>query len=321
MTRLIAIIAVLSATIGGAFAGSVTYVDLATTPQLYYGSCSVGTSGSVGQTCTPSTPTLDSGTFLNTTFATVQANQLTPNSSSPVSSTAGVGFIIDANSASASSNANDDYYVEARNNGASVVDVDLGNCTGLTPTGCTGVTDAAAVYLIIGGLAPSGTGDITVTLTGQTHSGTVTLTSGEDYLGANSTTLPTCDDANATVSGACNTGNSDVSQVNGNDTDPGGTLGAETFTYNNAFGAMQATSGTNYYLDVVEITDFSVFNNLEQISLATNSGKAYQMVLAGITVTSTPEPGTIAMMFIGIGMIAIWTVRRRHAKQATATTE
>jgi hypothetical protein len=172
---------------------------------------------------------------------------------------------------------------------------------------------------------------ITVTLNGVTPgdvavTDTINLTAGVDYRGTNSSTaLPSCTDANSnnptkSVGTACTAQSSDAAQVSGTDSSPGGSGGNTVVTYNNVFGT-ETKSGTNYYLDVQELALGTHFagDYLNSITITSDSpsGGKERMLFSGLTVDEAPEPGTSALLGIGLGLAAFWKIRGRRAKNGS----
>jgi hypothetical protein len=164
--------------------------------------------------------------------------------------------------------------------------------------------------MIQANLEASGWQGVTVTLNGVTPLGaavtdTIDLTAGTDYRSTASSQTVGCTDA------GCGT-----TQASGTDSSPGGSGGNQVVTYNNVFGT-QTLGGTSYYFDVQELELGSHFagdylNSMTIANVAASSGKE-RIVFSGLSVDEAPEPGTVALLGIGLGLIALWKIRSQGA--------
>lgn len=327
MLRIVAIIGLALATLGGAVAGNIVPIDL-TTATVGTGTCN--TAG----TCVPVVSTTSTGTFENTLFTT----QIVPSSITTGPSAQTVGptqFILNAQA-----NTDDEYISAAGNNRDTSILIDLGTCTGVTaPTTACGLSNVDALYTMIQANGDVfGDQGITITLNGVTAglsaiTGTIDLTAGVDYRAANSTiaSSETCTDANSNnptnnVGTACTVQNSATAEVTGSAHATAGTLsGNMVVTTNNGLGA-ETSGNTNYFLDVQELELGNNFLNgafLNSITITSNSpsGGNSKILFSGLSadqVTATPEPGTVAFLGIGLGLIAIRKIRARRADRLPA---
>jgi hypothetical protein len=336
MLRIFAIVGLAFVGLGAALAvpissGTLVPINL-TTSNVYIGTCT-------GFNCTPTVSNLPntpsaglgnvSGSYENILFNAAAIDPAAPPptpSTSPVNVTTGSGttpFILAAQSASPN---NDTYYSTNGSNLDTSLVVDLGTCNGSVPgaltTSTCGLFNVDAVYTMIqANLESFGLQGVTVTLNGVTPLGAavtdvIKLTAGTDYRGNSSTAAVTCDDANRTSPTSCAAQNSDTAYSVGYDPTPGGTGGNSVTTYNNVFGA-QTSGGTNYYFDVQELelgSNFAGdFLNSMTITNTTASGGKERILFSGLSVDEAPEPGTVALLGIGLGLIAFWKIRSQRA--------
>lgn len=323
--RIVALIGLGLATLGGAIAGNIVPINLTAQP--------VGVATCATVACGPVVSSTTTGTFENQLFTTIYASSPPPTPSNtaqtPIDSPA--PFLLTAQSGGA----NDDAYLSTNTtNLETSILVDLGTCTGTAPSSACGLQNVDDLYTMIQATGAFNLQGITITLNGVAAngitpiSGTIDLTSGVDYRStsnANAANI-TCTDVNYVGGGSCATATSDTAAGSHTDTTPGGTLaGAEVATYNNVFGP-QTASGKDYYLDVQELELGNNFLNgayLDSITI-TNvpaTGGKSQMVFSGLSadqVTSTPEPGTVAFLGIGLGLIALRKIRGRRADRSAA---
>lgn len=333
MFRTVALVGLALATIGGATAGTVVPIDLATTPHVFAGSCTY--------TSSPCTPTLSTtnvnGTWENAIFSSTynsvsglpSPSSMATNTSNPASTP----FILDEQSASP----NYDEYEStntADTNSVTAISIDLGTCSGRQMTSSCGVSNVDDIYTMLQGIGDTfGNQGIMVYVTGETSNGTavkdtIDLTAGIDYRDTSSNGTVTCDEANAgtaTLGTNCTGQASDTGQTSGVDSSPGGNLpGATVTVFNNAFGTLSQTVTNvdpNYYWDVQEISLGGVFVNgyLDSITIegVTSSTTANELVLNGLSLDQTPEPGTFVMFGIGLVLAGAWRVRANRSKSAT----
>lgn len=321
MLRIVSIIGLALATLGGAIAGNIVPINLTTAP-VGIGTCS-------GFGCTPTVSSPTTGTFEDTLFSAVSPPS--PPTPSPFAQTPPDGpasFILAAQSGG------DDTYLSpsAKNEDATIL-VDLGTCTGTSPSTACGLQNIDNLYTMIQVSGDTfGFQGVTVTLNGVAANGTtpvtdtILLTAGIDYRGTNSAQV-TCTDANANTGDTSCTGagsQADTAIAHGTDTSPGGTGGNQVVTYNNVFGPQVGAS--NYYLDVQELelgTNFLNGAYLDSVAITNDapSGVNSRILFSGLsadTITSTPEPGTVAFLGIGLGLIALRKIRGRRTDRLPA---
>jgi hypothetical protein len=309
--------------VGVATAGSVTPINL-TTSNVYSGTCT-------GFGCAPTVSATNvGGTFENTLFSTLDpASPPSPNSS-PQNVNVGTGTVPFILGAQSGSPFDDEYGTANTANLDSTLVMDLGTCSGLGPNTQCGLFNVTDLYTMIeGNLENFGYQGVTITLNGVTSLGAavtdvIDLTAGVDYRDTASNTAGgvTCTVANASTGDTSCSGSgsqADTAVVNGTDSNPGGTGGNSVTVYNNVFGA-QTVGAINYYLDVQDInlgTNFAG-DYLDSITIADTSpnGGKERMFLSGVSagqaLTATPEPDTIALFGIGLGLCAFWKVRIRR---------
>lgn len=327
MLRIVAVIGLALATLGGAIAGNIVPINL-TTSQVGVATCT-------GVACGPVVSSTTTGTFENQLFSGIfAANPVTPGNSSQTPVDSPSPFILAAQSGVP----NDDLYLSSNTtNLETSILVDLGTCTGAAPSTACGLQNVDDLYTMIQANGVFGLQGVTITLNGVAAngitpiSGTIDLTSGVDYRATSNAAAAniTCTDANFVGGGSCATETSDTAAVHGTDSTPGGTLaGASVATYNNVFGPQTAaSSGKDYYLDVQELELGNNFLNgafLDSITITNvpaGGGKS-TMVFSGLSadqvVSSAPEPGTVAFLGIGLGLIALRKIRGRRAEGSPA---
>lgn len=305
MFRIVALAGLTFATLGGAFAGTVTTVDLAQTEDGY--------TQCTGCTVTSGSVTTSDGGFLNAMFSSIDTvSSVVASSSQQTPADSPVPFILD------SSGGNDIFNSTFGTNQDVGILIDLG-------TGEGGAPDIGDLYTMMEAGNPYGYGGITITATGVASDGitpitdTIDLTSGVDYRSTNSKIQATCTDANpGTPSGTCTdtVGVNDTTPASGTDSAIG------TTTFNNVFGA-QANSNKNFYLDVQELQLSSAFANgyLDSVFITYNTGSTGtgQISLEGLTLgtaLATPEPGTLFLVAIGFGLVGFWRIRSRRTQSS-----
>ena len=315
MFRLATVVVLSFATLGGAVAGTIVPINLTTSP--------VGIGSCVGAGCTPTVSSTTTGTFENQYFTSVTAPDTPPPSSDP--QTVGpTSFILAAQSVSPNY---DTYLSPGGTNVDTSILIDLGSCTGTAPTSACGIYNVDSLDSMIQANSQLyGFQGVTVTLNGVGADGTtpitdiIDLTAGIDYRSSNSSLAPTsatCTDANSTGA-SCSDANSDTAQLSGTDSNPGGTGGNSVTTFNNVFGA-EITTYRHYYLDVQELDLGSYFEGayLDSVTITNDapSGGSSKILFSGLSVdpSPAPEPGTIALFGIGLGLIALWKIRSRRA--------
>lgn len=327
MLRISAIVGLGLAALGGAQAGTVLPVDLAgvTLPSGDVSatmSACTNTATASGQVC--SAPTPSGNTYMNAAFSTyIKTGAPTASSTNqPVTTGATTVPFLLANQSSPA----DNMYVGGGAQTDTQIVVDLGGYNPVT-NATAGVFNVDAVYTMIqGDLVTAGDQGLTVTLNGLTSgdvstSYTFTLTAGTDYRGYASTQT-------VTSTGAAGGGNNQNSlssqQTTYTDSNPGGGTGCNGGTgcqivvSDSAFGG--PINSKDYYLDVQELelpTVGNPFANgglLQSIVIsddafgAGNTSTSAAILLSGISLDQTPEPGTIVLL--GIGIFGIWKVRR-----------
>ncbi len=314
MRRLVLIFGLTLVALGGAVAGTIVPVNLTTSP-VYVGTCT--------SPCTPTASATNvGGTFESTLFSNVDkaAGAPAPSSSPQNVTTAGSGtipFILAAQSASPF----DDTFLSTTGQSNALV-VDFGSCTGLGAGTNCGLFNVDDVYTMIQANGEAfNTQGITITLTGWnpntpllTVTDTINLTAGVDYRGWTNGGTVTCTDANATSNSSCSGANSDTASVSGTDSSVGG--GNTVVTSNNVFGA-QTLGSTNYYLDVqsLELGTNFLGDYLNSITITNSPTSGTEKLLfSGVSVDEVPEPGTVSLFGIGLGLIALWSIRGRRAK-------
>jgi hypothetical protein len=321
MLRAFIVVSLCFATFGGAVAGTIVPIDLTNSP--------VGVGTCVGFGCAPTISSTTVGTFENFLFSGV----MSPSSPAPSPNAQTIGptsFIVNAQSGAP----NDDIYVSPNpaNTDTSIL-IDLGTCTGTAPASACGIYNVDDLYTMIQGSGAFGYQGVTITLNGVASDGTtpitdvIGLTSGVDYRSTNSSIASTCTDANSnnptnSATTACTGQISDTASVFDTDSNPGGTGGNTVLTYNNVLGS--ETSGSrNFYLDVQELELGTNFLGayLDSVTITNddpNGGKS-QIVFSGLTAdVATPEPGTVALLGIGLGLIGFWGIRSRSASSLSA---
>jgi hypothetical protein len=290
--------------------------------------------------CTPTAGTFTTGTYENQLFSNLYpagTGAPTPvGGLQPFPTNTGITtlpLIIDSQPASPY---NDVWYSTSTANRTSALVMDLGGYTGANPT--AGLFEVDKVWTMIqGNIENFGTQGVTVTLKGVAADGStpitdvIALTAGIDYRGTSSANSVTCTDANA-LNGAsatsCASDSSETAQVSGTDSNPGGALstaGNTVITYNNVYSG--SASGTNYWLDVQELDLPSLGNTgsfaggyLDSITItdtsgASGSGTQQRVYLSALTVDqATPEPGTISLVAVGIGLLGLGRLRVRARK-------
>jgi len=320
MRRTIAIIGVAFATIGGAFAGAVLPVDLS---QQQVGVCT-------GAGCTVSSTA--KGTFENTVFSTVfPTNPAGAPSVNAVNTSFGPSpYIIDSPSnAGTGANTNSIYMspTTSGNHNATLL-IDLGACSGAGssnagPGGTCGIANADAIYTMIdagGNLGVAGQ-NITITVEGVNSASAYTtdiftLLPGVDYrvlnstaVGATCTVADSIDTSNTSCVGVDNT-----SSLSGTDS-----TNSNIKIYNNIYGS-QANGGTTYYLDTQALNLGTTFQGgfVDSVLIAYNGPTTgnRQITLSALSVEAAPEPGTLAMLGLGLGLVAFRTIRRSKSKNA-----
>lgn len=314
MSRILAIIGLAFATLGGAVAGSIVPIDLTT--------AQVGVCTNVGSNCTVSSTT--TGTFENQLFSAIFPPS--PPTPGPAAQTVGpTSFMLNAQSGGL----HDDTYISLKtaNLDTSIL-VDLGTCTGAAPSSACGLQNVDSLFTMIQATGAYGFQGVTITLNGVASDGitpitdTIGLTSGIDYRATNNGgTYVSCTDANSVSPfTSCAGANSDTASTSGTDSSVGG--GNTVVTYNNVFGPM--TGSYDFYLDVQELelgTNFLGGAYLDSVTITndnTNGGKN-QIVFSGLSVDpvdSTPEPGTVALLGIGLGLVAFRKIRGRRANSS-----
>jgi len=243
-------------------------------------------------------------------------------------------FILAAQSGAV--NTGDDEYLSTGTKGLDTsILVDLGTCTGTSPSSACGLQDVDDLYTMIQASGTYGFQGVTITLNGVAANGTtpitdvIDLTSGIDYRSVNSALAATCTDANSNnptnnVSTACTVQNSDTASVSGTDSSPGGTGGNTVITYNNVLGA-ETSGATNYYLDVQELelgTNF-LGGYLDSVTITNDSTSTTknQIAFSGLAadeIDPAPEPGTVALLGIGLGLVAFRKIRGRRPNSSLA---
>lgn len=315
MSRILAIIGLAFATLGGAVAGNIVPIDLTTAP--------VGVCTNVGSNCTVSSTT--TGTFENQLFSTIIPP--TPPTPGPAAQTVGpTSFILNAQSGGL----HDDTYVSSNTTNLDTsIMVDLGTCTGAAPSSACGLQNVDDLYTMIQASGAFGFQGVTITLNGVASDGTtpitdtIGLTSGIDYRTTNNANVAnvTCTDANSVSPfTSCAGANSDTASTSGTDSSVGG--GNTVVTYNNGFGPL--TNTHDYYLDVQELelgTNFLGGAYLDSVTITNDSpsGGKTQIVFSGLTAdqftgdapTSAPEPDAVVLFSVGFGLIAFWKIRSR----------
>jgi len=327
MRTTVTIIGVALATIGGAYAGTVVPVDLSQKP---VGVCT-------GANCTVSSTS--TGTFENYTFGTVYPTNPAgaPNTNATNTSFGPTPFIIDsAANAATGSNANSIYVSPTTGgNHTATLLVDLGTCAGAGtsnagPGGECGIFDADDIYTMIeagGSWGVSGQ-NVTVTVEGVNSSDVYstdvfTLLPGVDYrtysssvTGADCTAADSNDTGNTSCVGVDNT-----ASISG--TDPNN---PNIKIYNNVYGA-QSQSGTTYYIDTQALSLGTLFQGgyVDSVLIQYNgptSGNR-QITFSALSVDTTasqqspvPEPGTLATLGLGLGLIGFRTIRNQRTKKA-----
>jgi len=313
MRRIALIFGLTFAALGGATAGTIVPVNLTTSP-VYVGTCT--------SPCTPTASATNvGGTFETTLFSTIDkaAGAPTPSSNPQPVTTAGSGTIPFTLAAQSGSPFNDSFLGTTGQSNAIVVD--FGSCTGLGAGTNCGLFNVDDVYTMIQANGEAfNTPGITITLTGynpntlNTVTDTIVLTAGVDYRGWTNGGTVTCTDANRTSNSSCSGANSDTASVSGTDSSVGG--GNTVVTSNNVFGA-QTLGSTNYYLDVqsLELGANFLGDYLNSITItnAPTSGTE-KLLFSGVSVDEVPEPGTVSLFGIGLGLIALWSIRRQRAK-------
>lgn len=317
MLRISAIVGLGLAALGGANAASIfTPIDLTQAP--------VGLATCSGASCSLPAASFTTGTYLNQLF-TATSNGVPSPSPTAQNVTTGAGMVPFITNSQ--SGGKDTYYTASSTNLSSEVVVDLGTCTGVVANLSTcGAFNIADVFTMIqANVEGYGYQGITITLNGTSGNGltavtdTINLTAGVDYRGSSniSTTNPggvICTDANG-GSGCAN----DQALVSGLDATPGGTAGNSVSTSNNVYGAITNVSN-HYYLDVQElelpINGANSFINgyLNSVTITNLSGGAGErMLFSGLTLEAAPEPGTIALLGIGLGLLAFMKIRRSRS--------
>lgn len=335
MRGTIAIIGVAFAAVGGAYAGTVLPVDLS---QQQVGVCT-GASCSVSST--------SAGTFENTTFATLYPTNPTspttvPNVNAVSTSFGPSGFIIDsASNYGSGANTNSAYNSPTTSgNHTATLLIDLGSCTGIGavtanngPGAECGIPDVDDVYTMLNGggsLGVSGQ-NIIVTVEGvnaaeQYTTDVFTLLPGVDYRvyttavsGADCTVADSPNNSSNTSCVGAGSGPTNTSSVSG--TDPNN---SNITVYNNVFGSQ--TSGTTAYdIDTQALSLGTTFQGgyvdsvLIQYTGPTGSVNRTMQLSALSVDTTAPEPGTLAMLGIGFGLIGFRTIRSRRANKAAVS--
>jgi len=314
MVRIAAIAGLTFAALGVAVAGNIP-INLTTSP--------VGVATCTGVGCTPTVASTTTGSYQNVLFSTLYpSNPVTPSSSPQI---VGPASFILAQQSSPSDNTFES--ANTVNLGTSIL-VDLGTCTGVAPSSSCGLFNVDNLYTMIQANGEAyGFQGITVTLNGVAGNGitpitdTIDLTAGIDYRSINNVQVTTCTDANSNnptknVVTACSGQSSDTASVSATDNNPGGSAGNTVTTFNNVFGA-QVANGHNFYLDVQELqlgTNF-LGGYLDSVTITNNSpsGGTGRMLFSGLTAdVATPEPGTVALLGIGLGLVAFLEFRRRR---------
>jgi hypothetical protein len=256
--------------------------------------------------------TTTTGTFENVLFTNLfVANPPTPGTSPQ---TIGPTQVILAQQAVAPNN---DMFISANTAGLdTTLQVDLGSCTGLSPSTTCGIFNPDAAYLILNeNGAASLNSVITVTFSGLNSLGTavtdtVLLVNGTDVRGTTSAQQNTC-----TIAG-CGTSPSQAT-----DSTPGGSGNNSVTVFNNV---SSGTSGTlSYFMDVQEITGLNNYfvggylNSITIANVAPNGG-IVRDVFSGLAIDQAPEPGTVVLFGTGLGLIVFWKVRNRRATKGTS---
>jgi hypothetical protein len=316
MYRIFVVTGLACITFGGAYAGTVVPINLA----QQQGGSSACTSTT--NSCTPPTVTSTAVGFENTLFSAFVPSD--PNGSpSNVASTPpdGPGSYIPGAQASNGDDAFQYFLAGSGKQGADSLLIDLGSCGGASgfstlASGSCGLANADYLYTMIQGGNSYGTPGITVTVLGVNASGaqseSFTLIAGVDYRITNSTQSgANCTAANTVTAGTC-AGSTDTSVASA--TDPNN---SNITVFNNVYGP-QTQGGNDYYADVQQLSLGSLFQggDIDQVLIqytSQNSGlKA--LTLSGLSVDETPEPGTIVMLGIGVGLIGLWKIRSQRAK-------
>jgi PEP-CTERM motif len=278
-----------------------------------------------GQGCSAPTPTGNG--YMNLTFSSILPAGTTPPVTSNVNQNVTTGisatpFLL------ASEPDNNNQLVDV--GGAATDSQVVMNLGGYNPisNAAAGVFDVSDVYTMIqGNLMSMGDQGLTVMLNGLTSLGAAAsyefvLTAGTDYRGTNSKQTITSDIAGG---GTTQTTATDSNPDSGNGCLLNNvvTAGCSIIVNNSAFGG--TASGHNFYLDVQELVLPSVGNPfangglLQSITISSdafgtgNTNQAEGLFLSGVSLV-TPEPGTIALLGAGLGLIAL---RKRLRSKTT----
>ena len=310
MFRTVALMGLALATLGGAYAGTAVPVNLTTSP-VYVGTCT--NTSATPPYCTPTLPSTATANFENQLFSNV--NSPTPPTASSSAQTLGPTQFVLAQQTSPSDNT----YMTGNTAGLdTTLQIDLGSCSGLSPSTSCGIFNPDALYTMIqeNGAASAGA-VVTITLSGINSQGfattdTIDFTNGIDMRGTNSTQPNTC-----TVAG-CSTGT-----AQGTDSTPGGS-GSNTVTvFNNVLGA-ETSGSVSFFFDVQEISGIAnYFANgyLDSVTIANvaPNGGTTRTLFSGLTVdeaSATPEPGTVVLLGAGLGLIGFGKMRARRSKSS-----
>lgn len=305
MLRITTVVTLGLMALGGANAANIPVPINLTTSLVGIGSCSSAFN------CVPTVSTFTTGTYMNSLFSTTIPTGTPTMSSSPQNVTTGgttTPFIL-----ASQAGGNNQYLSGNTVNGDTTIVIDLGSYD--STAGNNAINNVKGIFgvdqvstMIQANLEGTAWQGVTITLGGFAADGTtaisdvIQLTSGTDYRGTSSAQATTTTDNGVAHTGG--TGSND-----------------SVATYTTQFGG--TLTGTTYFLDVQEI-DLAAFGGvnpflngyLDSVTIASvaPSGGKQRIVFSGLTVEqATPEPATVALFGLGLGLIAFWKIRSAKA--------